>query len=101
MECPTCDEASLGYESLHRHLIARHPELVAIVAKGSRPSYRVNCPLCEEVYVQAIKRGHPEDGFIEEFEVDIRLVGMDILVQHLIGEHPNEVGYHREEEKDE
>ncbi|WP_276957448.1 hypothetical protein [Ferrimicrobium acidiphilum] len=97
MHCPACEAMQLGYEGMHRHLIEIHSALVEIIATGSRPSYCVKCPLCDDVYRQAIKRGHPDAGFVQEFELDIRLVGMDILVQHLIGEHPIEIGYPRGE----
>jgi hypothetical protein len=92
MQCPACEAQGFGYEGMHRHLATEHPELVEISSAG-RSSYTVKCPLCDDVYRQAIKRGHPDADFIREYEDEIRLVGTDILVQHLIGEHPNEVSY--------
>lgn len=90
LRCPFGDFSG-GYLGLHQHLNSEHPQCVAFVARGSRHYYEVHCPSCELVYSQAIKSGQVDDEFVEEFQAEIRLVGSDILVQHLIGEHPSEV----------
>jgi len=76
---------------LHAHLVDAHGETVRI-DRGARPSYEVRCPLCGEHYRQAIKRGRADRSFLEVFEHDVRVVGADILLQHLIGQHPEAMG---------
>jgi hypothetical protein len=88
--CGTTDD--LGYEGLHAHLLAAHPELVSVEVLGGRPRFVVACPLCDAQYVQQIKRGQATGTFVEEYAHEIRLVAADICAQHLIGEHPVALG---------
>ncbi len=90
--CAVCEGVRGDYQALHAHLLQSHAEQVVIEQEGTRRYYRVVCPLCQESYRQALKSGHAGQPFVEEFEEDIRLVGSDILLQHLIGEHPSEMG---------
>ncbi len=85
LRCVVCG-ASAYYQGLHEHLVAKHPELVE-VRGAPHASYAVECPVCHERYEQRIKRGSAAESFLTEFERDVRLVGGDILLQHLIGEH--------------
>jgi len=92
MHCFCGDTDAFGYEGLHAHLIAAHPELVALEDTAPRPQFVVSCPLCQERYVQHIKRGRVGAEFVEEYAHEIRLVATDICAQHLIGEHPGALG---------
>ena len=91
LHCPVCGEEG-DYRGLHLHLKSLHPETVAVGKDGPKRYFEVRCPLCSERYRQGIKTGKASEEFVEEFEGDIRLVGSDILLQHLIGEHPDRVG---------
>ncbi|ACU53911.1 hypothetical protein Afer_0972 [Acidimicrobium ferrooxidans DSM 10331] len=90
LTCFVCGEQG-SYRSLHAHLVDAHPELV-VIESGPRPSYALRCPVCGEAYRQAIKRGRADRDFVAAFERDVRVVGMDIMLQHVIGEHPDAVG---------
>jgi len=98
LKCALCADAQGNYQVLHSHLLQAHADQVVIEEEGTRRYYRVVCPLCEESYRQAIKSGHAGQPFVEEFEKDIRLVGSDILLQHLIGEHPEGMGLKGQED---
>lgn len=92
MHCLCGASGELGYEGLHAHLLAAHPELVSVEVTSDRPRFVVSCPLCPEQYVQQIKRGQVTSDFVEEYADEIRLVATDICAQHLIGEHPDALG---------
>lgn len=92
MKCPVCQDFSGDYRGMHQHLFTLHPEQIKIGIQASQRYFEVDCPLCEENYRQLIKRGRVGSDFVEEFESDIRLVGSDILLQHLIGEHASSLG---------
>ena len=49
--------------------------------------YVVECPECGAVHEQPIKPRSTDPSFVEEFEAEIRLVGFDMLVNHLMAEH--------------
>lgn len=90
LTCFVCGEQG-SYHAVHAHLVDAHPELV-VIESGQRPSYAVRCPVCGDSYRQAIKRGRADSAFVAAFERDVRVVGMDIVLQHVIGEHPDTVG---------
>lgn len=92
MNCPICEDYSGDYRAMHQHLLAHHPEQVKIGTQANKQYFEVDCPLCDENYRQLIKRGNVGSDFVQEFEPDIRLVGSDILLQHLIGEHSASLG---------
>jgi hypothetical protein len=92
LRCGVCAGVTGDYQALHRHIFNDHQELVVIERDGPRMYYRVVCPICSQSYRQAIKGGMADEEFVSEFESDIRLVGSDILLQHLIGEHSVEMG---------
>lgn len=90
--CPSCEGFWGDYRALHQHLFSSHPSQVRIGTEGRQRYFEVLCPLCDETYRQSIKRGSAGGEFVDEFEPDIRLVGSDILLQHLIGEHASSLG---------
>jgi phage terminase large subunit GpA-like protein len=94
MDCPWC-EFSGSPRELHAHLGACHPESVTFRESGARRLYSVTCPHCGASYEQAIKPGSNSSGFLEEYALEVRLVAFDMLVNHLLVEHDDEVGQGR------
>jgi hypothetical protein len=86
MTCPYCG-LQAPPRQLHAHLAEAHPEGVAFVERGSRRFYALDCPICHAGYEQAIKPGVGDPAILVELEREIRLVGFDMLVNHLLGEH--------------
>jgi hypothetical protein len=86
MRCPCC-EVEAAWRPLHRHLADRHPELVRFEWREERSFYRVACPICGDAHEQAIKPRAADAAFLAEYEDEIRLVALDVLLNHLVGEH--------------
>lgn len=86
MNCPWC-----AFEGpprgLHAHLAETHSEGVAFTEKQGRVFYSVSCPICGSGYEHAVKPRSRDATFLEEYRREIRLVGFDMLVNHLIAEH--------------
>lgn len=72
---------------MHAHLGAQHPEAVQFVERAKGMTYSLRCPICGSGYEQPIKAGWVDPAFVEEFQGEIRLVALDMLVHHLVGEH--------------
>ncbi|HSG14291.1 MAG TPA: hypothetical protein VLA22_10520 [Gaiellaceae bacterium] len=86
MRCPWC-EFDGPPRSLHGHLADVHPEHVRF-EEGSRGLvYAIECPTCGAGYEKAIKPRSRDPAFIEEYEREVRLVGFDMLINHLLAEH--------------
>lgn len=62
--------------------------MVRLEERASGQVYALECPTCGSGYEQRIKPGHRDPGFVDEHEREIRLVAFDMLVHHLIAEHP-------------
>ncbi len=86
MNCPWCEFAGAP-RPLHAHLGSAHPDAVRIIVEDHRQTYLIECPLCGEGYSQLIKPRGQDPGFLEEHGAQIRLVALDMLVNHLIVEH--------------
>lgn len=86
MTCPWC-----AFEgpprSLHGHLVEAHPDQVRFEERGARTVYAIECPACGAGYEKAIKPRSRDPAFVEEYEREIRLVGFDMLINHLLAEH--------------
>lgn len=91
MECPWCDFSGNPRE-LHAHLGAAHPDSVSFKDSGARRLYSVTCPYCGASYQQAIKPGVNDPEFLEEYALEVRLVAFDMLVNHILVEHDDDVG---------
>lgn len=86
MRCPWCsfeDQPRI----VHEHLADTHPEQVRFEERGERMVYAIECPVCAAGYEKAIKPRSRDPAFIEEYEHEIRLVGFDMLINHLLAEH--------------
>ena len=86
MNCPWCSFES-SPRGLHAHLAEVHPDRVVLRQEQGRTLYAVACPVCGDEYERAIKPRSLDPAFLEEHEREIRLVGFDMLVNHLIAEH--------------
>jgi hypothetical protein len=86
VDCPFC-----SFEGpprvLHAHLGEQHADAVRFEDRGGRSFYALTCPLCGDGYEREIKPRGRDPGFVDEFSTQIRLVALDMLVNHLMGEH--------------
>lgn len=89
MNCPWCAFRAAP-RSLHAHLADTHPEGVRFEQHHGAPAYVVVCPLCDASHVQAIKPHSRDAEFVSQYEHEIRLVGFDMLVNHLMAEHADQ-----------
>lgn len=87
MTCPWCS-AEVSLRGFHEHLASVHGDLVAIVGEEP-PYYQVRCPTCDATYRKPIKKSGKDPAFLVEFEREVRMVALDMLVNHLLAEHQN------------
>jgi len=86
VNCPWCPFEGEP-RSLHAHLEEAHPDGVVFAEKAGRSFYSVSCPVCGSGYEHAIKPRSRDAAFVEQYQREIRLVGFDMLVNHLVAEH--------------
>ncbi len=86
MRCPFCSFEGPP-RTLHAHLGEQHGDAVRFEERGGRSFYALTCPLCGDGYEREIKPRGRDPGFVDEFSAQIRLVALDMLVNHLMGEH--------------
>lgn len=86
MHCPYCTFEGPP-RTLHAHLGEQHGDAIRFEERGGRSFYALTCPLCGDGYEREIKPRGRDPGFVDEFSAQIRLVALDMLVNHLIGEH--------------
>lgn len=86
MTCPWCDFAA-GPRALHAHLGDRHGEMVSMTEQNGTMFYAITCPRCGDRYRHVVRKGTRNPAFAAEFEAEIRLVALDMLVHHLAAEH--------------
>jgi len=82
---------------LHAHLGAQHADAVVFQEKNGRSFYSLTCPICGDGYEREVKPRGRDPGFVDEFSAQIRLVALDMLVNHLLGEHEELELPHEEE----
>ena len=87
MRCPWCDLEGAP-RALHAHLADEHADAVRFEERANGPTYAIECPTCGSAYEQRIKPGGRDPAFVDEHDREIRLVAFDMLVNHLIAEHP-------------
>lgn len=88
MNCPWCDFAG-GPRTLHAHLGEHHGEMVRTTEQHGKTHYEITCPRCGDRYRHVVRKGAGNPDFVAEFEREIRLVALDMLVHHLMAEHEN------------
>ena len=86
MNCPFCDFEA-GPRALHAHLGERHGDAVTAGERGDKAYYQVICPRCGDRYQHVVRKGARDPAFLTEFEREIQLVALDMLVNHLLAEH--------------
>ncbi len=86
MHCPFCSFEGPP-RTLHAHLGDQHGDAVHFEERGGRSFYALTCPICGDGYEREIKPRGRDPGFVDEFSAQIRLVALDMLVNHLMGEH--------------
>ena len=86
MNCPFCSFEGPP-RGLHAHLGEQHADAIRFEEKGGRSFYALTCPICGDGYEREIKPRGRDPGFVDEFSAQIRLVALDMLVNHLMGEH--------------
>jgi hypothetical protein len=86
VNCPFC-EFHAGPRTLHAHLGERHRDAVVTTADDGKARYEITCPRCGERYQHFVRKGRRDPAFLTEFEREIQLVALDMLVNHLLAEH--------------
>jgi hypothetical protein len=86
--CPVC-EFEGGRSAVHAHLAEAHPEAVEMWSEAAtgRMRYRVVCPLCAQAHEARVKPRSHDPEFLSRFAHEIRLVGSDMLLNHIEAEH--------------
>ena len=86
MRCPFCP-LEAPPRALHAHLGEQHGDAVRFEERGGRSFYALTCPICGDGYEREIKPRGRDADFVDAFSAQIRLVALDMLVNHLMGEH--------------
>jgi peptide subunit release factor 1 (eRF1) len=86
MNCPFCDFEA-GPRAMHAHLGEQHGQAVVTVPEGEQARYEITCPHCGAKYQHVVRKGRRDPAFLTEFEREIQLVALDMLVNHLLAEH--------------
>lgn len=86
MKCPWQDFTG-GPRALHAHLGERHGDAVITTAHHGKMFYEVTCPSCGARYEHVVRKGSRDPDFVVEFEHEIKMVALDMLINHLLAEH--------------
>jgi len=86
MNCPWCDFAARP-RALHAHLGEQHRDAVVATADQGNARYEITSPQCGARYQHVVRKGRRDPAFLTEFEREIQLVALDMLVNHLLAEH--------------
>jgi hypothetical protein len=73
--------------ALHAHLGEQHRDAVQTTERRGNHFYEVTCPVCGDRYEHSLRKGKRDPGFLDEFDREIRMVALDMLVHHLMAEH--------------
>lgn len=89
--CPYCSAGGTRTE-VHRHMVDVHPERVETWTdeKTGRMRYRVVCPRCGDDYEHRVKPRSRDPSFLTTFATEVRMVGFDMLLNHMTAEHGEE-----------
>jgi hypothetical protein len=86
VNCPWCEFTGPA-RAVHAHFGARHADAVTTGTRGERGFYAVVCPHCESRYEHVVRKSARDPSFLAEFDREIRMVALDMLVHHLAAEH--------------
>lgn len=86
--CPFCPQRGARTD-VHRHMVDSHPEQIEMWRDAStgRMRYRVVCPLCGADYEHRVKPRSTDAAFLQTFATEVRMVGFDMLLNHMTAEH--------------
>jgi hypothetical protein len=89
--CPFCPEHGARTE-VHRHMVDFHPDQIETWSdtKTGRMRYRIVCPTCGADYEHRVKPRSKDAAFLTTFAVEVRMVGFDMLLNHMTAEHGEE-----------
>ena len=87
MMCPFCDTDAGPPRALHAHLGEQHGDAVVATTEGGHARYAITCPRCGARYQHVVRKGVRDPEFLTEFEREIQLVALDMLINHLLAEH--------------
>lgn len=89
--CPYCSARGARTE-VHRHMVDAHPERVEMWTDETtgRMRYRVACPCCGADYKHRVKPRSRDPSFLTTFAAEVRMVGFDMLLNHMTAEHGEE-----------
>ncbi len=90
MNCPWCGFGAAP-QVLHAHLGERHGDAVTTSERNGKAFYQVTCPHCGARYEHLVRKGR-DPGFLTEFEREIQMVALDMLLHHLMAEHQEQTG---------
>jgi hypothetical protein len=83
---PWCDFTGPA-RALHAHFGDAHADAVRTEEQGGRFFYAVTCPRCGAEYRHVMRKTARSPEFLAEFDQEIRMVALDMLVHHLVAEH--------------
>jgi hypothetical protein len=86
VNCPLCD-FDAPPQMLHAHLGERHGDAVTTSERHGKVFYEITCPRCGARYEHVVRKGARDPGFLAEFEQEIQMVALDMLLHHLMAEH--------------
>jgi hypothetical protein len=89
VNCPWCEYAAPA-RALHAHFGERHRYAVETDERNGNYYYAVSCPVCGERYEHSLRKVRRDPDFLREFDNEIRMVALDMLVHHLVAEHEAE-----------
>jgi peptide subunit release factor 1 (eRF1) len=65
----------------------RHGDAVITTVDERTARYEITCPRCGARYQHNVRKGRRDPAFLTEFEREIQLVALDMLLNHLLAEH--------------
>ncbi|MFP5361856.1 MAG: hypothetical protein ACLGI5_03915 [Thermoleophilia bacterium] len=73
-------------------MVDAHPERVEMWTDETtgRMRYRVACPCCGADYEHRVKPRSRDPSFLTTFAAEVRMVGFDMLLNHMTAEHGEE-----------
>lgn len=91
-DCPFCPHRG-SREEVHLHLVDGHADRVEAwtEADSGHMHYRVACPHCGDAYEHRIKPRSHDPSFLGAFAREIRMVGFDMLLNHVEAAHGADV----------
>jgi len=86
--CPFCSEQGARMD-VHHHMVEAHPQQIEMWKdeRTGRMRYRVVCPVCQADYEHRVKPRSTDPTFLERFATEVRMVGFDMLLNHMTAEH--------------